>query len=208
VMDLAESTNPDTRIGWQRARQAALAVGIPMAGYFPLIHALTFVAYQHTIFPVPNLNLGSNLNQTLIGANPSPLLPTVSFPLPMLPQQSGSIGIDTFQVLPFVLVNLEIFNLGRASEVRAAKNLSLAANALFTAEHEKVIVEVARAYFRLNAARTQVAVSRDALERTRAIANSAEARFTQGVATAVERAEARREVAQGEYNVAQAQALE
>jgi outer membrane protein TolC len=65
-----------------------------------------------------------------------------------------------------------------------------------------------RAYFRVNAARTQVAVSRDALERTRAIGRAAEARFAQGVATAVERAEARREVAQAEYNLAQAQSLE
>jgi outer membrane protein TolC len=202
LIDLAESNNPDTRIGWQRARQAALAVGIPMAGYFPIVQAVTLVAYQHTIFPAPNLS------QALIGANPSALLPALSFPLPMLPQPSGSIGIDTFQVLPFLLVNLQVFNLGRAAEVRAAKNQSTAANALFTAEHEKVIFDVARAYFRLNAARTQVAVSREALDRTRAIAKAAEARFAQGVATAVERAEARREVAQGEYNVAQAQSLE
>ncbi|MCU1281213.1 MAG: Outer rane efflux protein, partial [bacterium] len=171
LIDLAESTNPDTRISWQRARQAALAVGIPMAGYFPQIQALTLVAYQHTIFPAPNLG------QSLIGANPSPLLPTVSFPLPMLPQPSGDVGIDTWQVLPFVLVTLELFNLSRAAEVQAAKLGSTSANALFTAEHEKVMYEVARAYFRLNAARTQVAVSRDALERTQAIAKAAEARF-------------------------------
>src|SRR5262249_15183819 len=171
LIDLAESNNPDTRIGWQRARQAALAVGIPMAGYFPLVQALTLVGYQHTIFPVPNLS------KSILGANPSALLPTISFPLPMLPQPSGSVGVDTFQVLPFVLVNLEVFNLGRAAEVRSAKNLSTAANASFTAEHEKVIFEVARAYFRLNAARTQVAGSRDALDRTRAIAKPAEAPF-------------------------------
>jgi outer membrane protein len=202
LIDLAESNNPDTRIGWQRARQAAVAVGIPMAGYFPSVQAIVFAAYQHTIFPVPNLS------QSFLGANPSPLLPTVSFPLRMLPQPSGSVGIDTFQVLPFVLVNLEVLNLGRAAEVRAAKNLSTAANALFTAEHEKVIFEVARAYFRLNAARAQVAASRDALDRTRETAKAAEARFAQGVANAVERSEARREVAQAEYNVAQAQSGE
>src|SRR5262249_6808369 len=108
-------------------------------------------------------------------------------------------------VLPFVLATLELFNLSRPSEVAAAKNQSTAANALFTAAHEKVILDVARAYFRLNAARAQVAVNRDALERTRATARAAEARFTQGLATAVERAEGHREVAQAEYNVAQAQ---
>ncbi len=201
LIDLAESINPDTRIGWQKARQAALAVGVPMAGYFPRVEALALVAYQHTIFPSPNLG------QALIGANQSPLLPTISFPLPPA-KPSGSIDTDTWQVLPFLFVNVELINLPRASEVSAAKNQSTSANALFTAAHEKVIFEVARAYFRLNAARTQVAVSRDALERTRAIARAAEARFAQGVATTVERVEARREVAQAEYNVAQAQSLE
>jgi outer membrane protein TolC len=202
LIDLAESNNPDTRIGWRRARQAALAVGIPMAGYFPHLQALTIVAYEHTIFSAPNLK------SALLGANPSPLLPTISFSLPMLALPSGSVGFDTWQVLPFVLATLEVFNLGRAAEVRSAKSQSAAANAQFTAAHEKVILEVARAYFRLNAARAQVAVNLDALDRTRATARAAEARFTQGVATAVERAEARREVAQAEYNVAQAQTVE
>src|SRR5262245_41869728 len=65
-----------------------------------------------------------------------------------------------------------------------------------------------RAYFRLNAVRAQVAASRDALDRTRAVADAAEARFTRGVANAVERAEARREVAQADYHLAQAQSVE
>jgi outer membrane protein TolC len=68
--------------------------------------------------------------------------------------------------------------------------------------------EVAIAYFRLNAARALVAVSGDALERTRAIAKAADARYAQGIATVVEVSEARREVAQSEYNLTQAQAAE
>ena len=202
LIDLAESINPDTRIGWQRARQAALGVGVAMAGYFPLVSALTLIGYQHTWFPVPNLR-GS-----ILGVNPFQILPSVSFMLPQLPQPSGDIGVDTWQVLPFLFVRWEIFNLGRGAEVRAAKHLSEAANALFTAEHERVIFEVARAFFRLNAARAQVAVSRDALERTREIAKAAEARYAQGIATVVETTEARREVAQADYSVAQAQSLE
>jgi outer membrane protein TolC len=208
LIDLAESNNPDTRIGWQRARQAALAVGLPMAGFFPHAQAVTFIAYQHTIFPALPPPPVPNQSQFFIGANPSPLLPTVAFPLPMLPQPSGSIGVDTWQVLPFLLVTLEILNLGRFGEVRAAKNNSTSANALFTAVYEKVLFDVASTYFRLSAARTQVAVSREALERTRVIAKAADARFERGVANVVERSEARREVAQAEYNVAQAETLE
>jgi outer membrane protein TolC len=202
LIDLAESSNPDTRIGWERARQAALGIGTAMAGYFPIISALTAIGYQHTFFPAPNLR-GSTL-----GINPFQILPSINFPVPELPQLPGRIGVTTWQVLPFLNLRWEVLNLSRASDVRAAENLSVAANALFTAEHERVIYDVARAFFRLNAARAQVAVSRDALERTRTIAKAAEARYGQGLATVVDTSEAQREVAQGEYGVAQAQSVE
>src|SRR5215475_1137184 len=202
LIDLAESTHPDTRIGWERARQAALGIGIAMAGYFPIISALTVIGYQHTFFPAPHLP-GSTL-----GVNPFQILPSINFPVPEMPQLPGRIGVSTWQVLPFLNLRWEVFNLSRASDVRAAENLSVAANALFTAEHERVIFEVARAFFRLNAARAQVAVSRDALERTRTIATAAEARYGQGLATVVDTSEARREIAQGEYSVTQAQSVE
>jgi outer membrane protein len=202
LIDLAESTNPDTRIGWERARQAALGVGAATAAYFPIVTGFTIAGYQHTFFPVPNLS-GATL-----GINPFNVLPSVNFAAPELPQTSGRVGVTTWQVLPFLNLRWEVLNLSRASDVRAAENLSTAANALFTAEHERVIFEVARAFFRLNAARAQVAVSRDALARTRVIAGAADARYGQGLATVVDTAEAKREVAQGEYNVAQAQAVE
>lgn len=202
LIDLAESSNPDTRIGWERARQAALGIGTAMAGYFPVISALTIVGYQHTFFPAPNLR-GSTL-----GINPFQILPSINFPVPQALQLPGRIGVTTWQVLPFLNMRWEVFNLSRASDVRAAENLSTAANALFTAEHERVIFEVARAFFRLNAARAQVAVSRAALDRTRTIARAAEARYGQGLATVVDTSEAQREVAQGEYGVTQAQSVE
>ncbi|MCU1277505.1 MAG: Outer rane efflux protein, partial [bacterium] len=158
--------------------------------------------YQHVFFPVPTLP------QSTIGINPFEVLPSVSFPIPPLPQQSGHIGVDTFQVLPFVSLRWPVFDLGRGASVKAAVNLSVAANALFTAEHQKIIFEVATAYFRLSAARALVAVSRDALERTRAIAKAADARYAHGLATVVELTQARREVAQSEYDLTQAQAIE
>jgi outer membrane protein TolC len=118
------------------------------------------------------------------------------------------VGVDAYQFLPFLLVRWRVLDFGRGAGVAAAENQSVAANALFTAEHQRIIFEVARSYFRLVAARAQVDVHRDALERTRAIAKAAEARFAQGVATAVEVAEVRRELAQAEYNLTQAQASE
>ena len=51
-------------------------------------------------------------------------------------------------------------------------------------------------------------MAQDALERTRTIAQSAEARFGRGLATTVEVAEGRREVAQAEYGLTEARAAE
>src|SRR5262249_53101020 len=75
-------------------------------------------------------------------------------------------------------------------------------------EHQKLLFQVARTYFRLGAARAQVQVSQESLDRTRIMDQAAEARFGRGLATAVEVAEARREVAQAEYELSEARAAE
>jgi len=202
LIDIAELANPDTRIGWERARRAALAVGSARAEYFPMISAWAIAGYQHLFFPAPGSSASSP------GLNSSEGPPSVSFPIPQRPEPSGYIGVDTFQVLPFLSIRWPLLDLGRGDGVKAAENQSVAANAMFTAAHQKMMFDVARAYFRLSAARAQVAVNRDALERTRSIAQAADARYTQGVATVVELSEAKREVAQAEYNLAQAEAAE
>lgn len=198
LIDVAESSNPETRIGWERARQAALAVGIAKAAYLPTIAALALGGYQHTFFPI------SAVKDLVI---PSPNGGTgVSFPVP--PGVSGHVGVDTFSALPFVAIRWQALDFGRGPAVEAAEQASTAANVSFTGVHQKVVLEVSRAYFRLGAARAQTAVARDALERTRGIARAAEARRRRGLATTVEVVEAQREVAQGEYNLTQAQAAE
>ena len=198
LIDIAESANPDTRIGWQKARQAALAVGIAKAAYLPTIAALALGGYQHTFFPV------SAVRDLVI---PSPVGgPGLSFPVP--PDVSGHVGVDTFNVLPFLAIRWQVLDLGRGAAVDAAEQASVAANVSFSADHQKVVLEVSKAYFKLGAARAQTAVAREALERTRGIARAAEARQARGLATIVEVVEAQREVAQGEYDLAQAQAGE
>jgi outer membrane protein TolC len=197
LIDLAESTNPDTRIGWEHARQAALGVGEARAEYFPTITGKVILGYEQF------WSSRSSLMGATVGTTPFSLLPSVQRPLPDMSSQSGA---RLWQVLPFIHVSWNLFDPGRAADVRSAESVSVAANALFTAEHEKVMFDVASAYFRLNAARAQVAVSRETLDRTRVIADSADARYGQGLATVVETAEARRDVAQAEYNVKSAEA--
>lgn len=131
----------------------------------------------------------------------------MSFPLPAS-STSKHVDVDWFDLLPFVAIRWQFLDFGRGAGVEAAEHASVAANVTFTAAHQKVVFDVTRAYLRLSAARTQTAVARDALDRTRGIAKAAEARRQRGLATTIEVVETRREVAQGEYDLAQARAAE
>lgn len=53
LIDMAQMNNPDTRIAWQQARQAALAVGMAEATFLPIISASVIGGYQknHTQLP-------------------------------------------------------------------------------------------------------------------------------------------------------------
>ncbi len=201
LIDIGESNNPDTRIEWEKARQAALNVGLARSEYLPTISALALGGYHRTWFPVPTTS------GTGVTVSPSNFLPGVSFPLPAV-TGSKHIPVDSFDVLPFLAIHWQVLDFGRSAGVEAAEHASVAANVSFTAAHQKVVFEITRAYLRLSAARAQTAVARDALQRTRGIARATEARRDRGLATTVQVVEARREVAQGEYSLAQAQAAE
>ncbi len=200
LIDVAESTNPDTRIEWEKARQAALAVGLARSEYLPTISALALGGYHRTWFQAPTLS-------SSVTVSPSEFLPGVSFPLPAV-TGSKHVAVDSFDLLPFLAIRWQFLDFGRSAGVDAAEHASVAANVSFTAAHQKVVFEVTRAYLRLTAARAQTVVAREALQRTRGIAKAAEARRERGLATTIEIVEARREVAQGEYGLAQAQAAE
>ncbi|HET6981503.1 MAG TPA: TolC family protein [Myxococcaceae bacterium] len=196
LVELAAASNPDTRIVWQRARQAALAVGVAHARDYPTLSAVALGGYQHSWFPA-----NSSLALTT-----QVLLPGITVAVP--PGTTGHVGIDTFEVLPFLSLRWEALDFSRGPAERAAEQGSVAANLVFVGEHQKLLFQVSRTYFSLGAARAQVRVAQEALHRTRTIDQSAEAKFGRGLATAVEVAEARREVAQAEYGLSEAQAAE
>jgi outer membrane protein len=200
LVELAAASNPETRIVWQQARQAALAVGVAHSSYFPTLSAVALGGYQHSAFPRSALVSGINVNTQAF-------LPGLTLPPPP-GGTSGHLGVDTFEVVPFVALRWEALDFSRGPAVRAAEQASVAANMVFLGEHQKLLFQVARTYFRLGAARAQAKVSQEALDRTRTIAQAAEARFGRGLVTAVEVAEARREVAQAEYEVSEARAAE
>ncbi|HEV2695109.1 MAG TPA: TolC family protein [Verrucomicrobiae bacterium] len=47
LIDIAERSHPETRVAWERARQAARAIGLNQSAYYPYLAASAAAGYQH-----------------------------------------------------------------------------------------------------------------------------------------------------------------
>lgn len=180
LIDLAERSNQDTRIAWEQARQAAFAVGLAEASYLPLISAELVGGTQHIPAPIP---------------------PT------LLPE--GYFTANTTELLPTLSLKWLLFDFGkRSGTVDAAKQMSFASNVAFTGVHQKLIFEVSRAYFNLDAVRAQLHVAEDALATAKTLQEAAEAKKKRGLETITEVTRARRGTAKAQYDLEQAKAAD
>ena len=176
LIDLAQRTNPGTRVAWQQARQAALAVGMVEATYLPVITASVIGGYQEVATPLPEV-LGESLSVETT--------------------QEGTARILALQWL--------LFDFGqRRAVAAAAKHAAIAANVLFNGTHQKLIFDVSQAYYVYGAAIQRRGFAEAALRNAEAVRTAVEARRTQGLATSVETAQARQAVAQAELRRVQA----
>ena len=55
LIDIAQRSNPETRVAWERARQAAAAVGLTESAYYPYIVAAAAGGYDRAFIPFPTL---------------------------------------------------------------------------------------------------------------------------------------------------------
>jgi len=53
LIDVAQRVNPETRVAWEGARQAAIGVGLVESEYFPVLTLAALGGYQSTAFPPP-----------------------------------------------------------------------------------------------------------------------------------------------------------
>src|SRR5437588_3962047 len=67
LIDIAERNNPDTRVAWERARQAAAAVGLSESAYYPFLVASAAAGYDRAFIPFPTLAV----NEKKLLTNPS-----------------------------------------------------------------------------------------------------------------------------------------
>jgi outer membrane protein TolC len=179
LIDLAESSNPSTRIAWNDARNAALAADISEAAYLPQLTATAMGGFQ-TAHDTTSTRLGS------LAADPN---------------AHGAIGILGLQWLLFDFG-------GRRAGVDAAKELSVAANIVFTAAHQQVIHDVSVAYYAYQATRSRARTARQALDNADGILAAARARLAQGIGTVIEVAQATQNRAQANLAIVQTEGTE
>lgn len=180
LIDLAQRTNPETRVAWEKARQAALAVGLNEAAYLPQISAEVIGGFQHTPLPVP---------ETLIS--------------------KGYFTSDSRELIPSLTAKWLLFDFGqREGDIDAAKANSFVANVAFTGAHQKLIYLVSRDYFALGAARGRLKVAQKALDTALVVQDATEKKRTNGLATVVAVHQAERETAQARFTLERARGAE
>ncbi len=201
LIDISQMANPVTQAAWQRARQAASAVGAAEAVYLPILSADVLAGYARTSATASGLDIPSVPIATIPGVG------VISSPEINIP--SGTVTTEGSQIAPTLAVSWLLFDFGgRDAALASARELSFAANVNFNAAHQKLIFDVSNAYFKYNAARAQTQVNRESLKNAKLVQTAAEARLEQGIATTMEVAQAKQQVAQAKFDLTQTTSAE
>jgi outer membrane protein len=176
LIDLAQRSNPTTREAWERARQAALAVGLVESSYLPELSIEALGGYQRTPLPIP-----------------STLIP------------KGYFTSETREIVPTLALKWLLFDFGRREHAEdAARANSFVANVTFTGAHQKLIFAVTRDYYAFGSARDKREAAEKALQTAEIDHAAVQAHRANGLATTVDVAHAQRQVAQARFNFARA----
>ncbi|OUI84609.1 TolC family protein [Acetobacter tropicalis] len=198
LIDIAQSSNPTTRIAWNTARDAALAVGITRTAYLPHLSATVVGGYTHQHNNGGNPSL-SNAGQIGEGANDL-INQAEGLTDGVRNRNSGSGEVQTLSM------EWLLFDFGkREAIINAAKQAQLANNILFTAAHQKVIYDVTLAFYTHAAAAARVVLVQQAVTNAHSVQAAAEMRLKQGQGTIVDVTQARQMTAQAELRLVQAQ---
>ena len=155
LIDLAQRTNPETRVAWEAARGAALGVGLVESEYFPLLAISVLGGYQNLSLPVP----------TSVASD-------------------GFFRLELAQAVPTLNLRWLLLDFGRRGNARdAAKERLMAANLGFNRQHQQVAFAVQRAFYGMTSIRARIAVAQSSLDAARIVQEATESRLTRGLAT-------------------------
>ena len=175
LIDLAQRVNPETRVAWEAARRAALAVGLVESEYFPVLAVSALGGYRSVGAPIPK-DLVSD----------------------------GFFRTELAQVVPGLNLKWLLIDFGRRGSARdAAKERLLAANLGFNRKHQQIAFTVQRAFYGLTSLRARIAVAQSSLDAARAVEEAAVRRLQSGLGTRPELALARQQTAQALFEFEQ-----
>jgi outer membrane protein TolC len=183
LIDIAERTNPQTRIAWERARQAAAAVGLSQSAYFPYLVASAGAGYERAFLPFPTLKQGPGAADVSITGG-------------------GTLVTEAVGEKAALSMKWLLFDFGeRKAASTMAKEELMAANVGFNAVHQQIVFTVTQRFYELNTARQKVQVGESAVSAAATVAQSAQARLDRGLATKPEVLQAEQQSAQAEFEL-------
>ena len=183
LVDIAERTNPQTRSAWERACQAAAAVGLSRSAYYPSLVASAGAGYERAFTPFPTLTQG-----------PGPADVSVT--------GGGTLVAEATLERAAVAVRWLLLDFGeRKAATMSAREWLMAANVSFNAVHQQIVFAVTRRFYELNVARQRVTVAQAALDAAEVVARSARARLEHGLATTPESLLAEQQSAQAAFEL-------
>jgi outer membrane protein TolC len=180
LIDVAQRVNPETRVAWERARQAAIGVGLVESEYFPMLTLAAFGGYQSLALPAP---------QNLIS--------------------DGFSRLDVAHLAPGLSLKWLLLDFGRrGAAMDAAKERLLAANLGFNRSHQTLAFRVELALHGLTSVRARIAVAQASLDAARAVQGAAESRSAKGLETVPEVLLTRQQTVQAEFELEEVTAKE
>src|SRR5437868_8724929 len=190
LIDIAERNNPETRVAWERARQAAAAVGLSESAYYPYLAASAAAGYDRAFIPFPSLRV----NEKKLLANPSLSDVTIT--------GGGSLVAATRVSRAELNAKWLLLDFGeRSAVVAAAKERLMMANVGFNGTHQKIVFQVTDRFYQLGTAHQKVLVSQSALEAGQTVEQAVQARVDNGLATKPELLQAQQQTAQSAFDV-------
>ncbi len=190
LIDIAERNNPETRVAWERARQAAAAVGLSESAYYPFLVASAAAGYDRAFIPFPTLDVNEKKLITKPGLNDVRIT-------------GGGSLITEAQVYRAELnAKWLLLDFGeRSAVVASAKEQLMMANVGFNATHQKIVFQVTDRFYQLGTAHQKVLVSQSALEAAQTVEQAVQARVNNGLATKPELLQAQQQTAQSAFDV-------
>jgi outer membrane protein TolC len=182
LIDIAERSNPETRIAWERARQVAQVVGLSKSAYYPYLAASAGAGYERAFIPFPTLEQGAGREVSISGG--------------------GTLATEATKEVAALNMKWLLFDFGeRKATLTAARERLMMANVGFNAVHQQVVFDVTRRFYAFNIARQKVTVAESSLKAAETVAEAARARLENGLTTKPQVLQAEQQTAQASFEL-------